>query len=355
MCRRTANSMETVAHTLREHSRVRSDVRILCDAGAVEPLADDLITVPAGLSKRRRADAVAQVLRSLKPDYVEYHQQLESSASLARRLPGMIHVLYRHTRIKPPGNPIGRMRYEARLRAFDHLVFVSEAASAEFLRDYPSFAGPKYAGRISAICNPIDSPTWHGDPNRCEKLILFSGRAMKEKGLEPFCAALATVLDQSPDWRGALMLGDWDRHKVWAEPVIRTLDRFGDRVEIHKSAPLSDVVAMTRRAAIAVAPSFVAEALGLTALEAHAAGAALISSGRGGLREASGPFAVYVDPPEAEGLTLAMAGLVADDERRTTMARQGQARVAQVHSAPTRSGQLDDLREKLMSEAAART
>lgn len=347
MCRSTPNSMETVAHTLHAHSRLKGDVRIICDAGADEPLNGDLITVPAGLKRRHREEAVAQALTGFDPGYIEYHQQLESAANLARRFPDKVHVLYRHTRIKPPRNPVERMRYEARLRAFNRLIFVSNAACAEFLADYPRFAG-----RVSAVCNPIDSQAWRGDVDQREKLILFSGRAIKEKGLEPFCTALAAVLDQSPEWRGALMLGDWDRHQDWAGPVIQTLERFGDRVEIHRSASIHDVKAVTRRAAIAVAPSFVAEALGLTALEAHAAGATLISSGRGGLREASGPHAVYVDPPEAEGLAAAMTNLIADPRLRTTMARRAQDRVVEVHAAETRSAQLDDLREVLMTQPA---
>jgi glycosyltransferase involved in cell wall biosynthesis len=345
MCRSTANSMETVAHTLREHSRMKANTSVICDAGAKTPLTGDLITVPAGLGKAQRARAVAKMLRTVNPDIIEYHQQLESAASLARAFPDKINVLYRHTRIRPPGDPISRLRYGARLTAFDRLVFVSDAARAEFLGDYPELAD-----RATAISNPIDSAAWSGNPDRRENLILFSGRATEEKGLEPFCVALANVLDRSPDWRGALMLGDWDRHRAWAEPVVGRLARFGDRVEIHKSAPLSAVISVTRRAAIAVTPSFVAEALGLTALEAHAAGAALISSGRGGLREASGPCAIYVDPPEAEGIALAMDQLIQDAPGRAVLARHGQERVARLHSAERRSRQLDELREGLTTQ-----
>ena len=347
MCRLTANSMETVAHTLHAHSRLKGDVRIICDAGAQEPLENGLITVPTGLKRGAREQAVADAIRGLNPNYIEYHQQLESAAGLARRFPDKVHVLYRHTRIKAPRNPIERLRYEGRLKVFDRLIFVSAAACAEFLADYPRFAD-----KVSAICNPIDSADWRGDVENLEKLILFSGRAIAEKGLEPFCTALAQVLDQSPDWRGALMLGDWERHKDWAQPVIQGLERFGDRVEIHRSAPLDLVRETAKRAAIAVAPSYVAEALGLTALEAHAAGAALISSGRGGLREASGPHAVYVDPPEADGLAAAMAALIADPLHRTSLARFAQARVARVHAAETRSAELDDFREALMVGAS---
>jgi glycosyltransferase involved in cell wall biosynthesis len=347
MGRDKANSMETVARTLLESSRLKGSVRIICDAGAEVPALPDLLTVPAGLSKTKRADAVAELLAGFDPDYIEYHQQLESAASLARRFPNKINVLYRHTRIKQPKNALDRMRYGARLKAFDKLIFVSKAAGAEFVGDYPALAG-----RVEAICNPIELDAWKACPDSREKLILFSGRAMEEKGLEPFCDALAAVLDKNADWRGALMLGDWDRHAAWAAPRIEALARFGDRVEIHKSASLPEVQAVTRRAAIAVTPSFVAEALGLSALEAHAAGAALISSGRGGLREASGAHAVYVDPPRAPDLTKAMTALVENSKKRIAMARAGQAFVAAVHAPAVRSAQLDDLRETLVAERA---
>ena len=347
MCRDKANSMETVARTLLDHSRLKASVRIICDAGAEVPALPDLMTVPAGLSKAKRADAVAEMLAGFDPDYIEYHQQLESAASLARRFPGKINVLYRHTRIKPPKGRLDRARYGSRLKAFDRLIFVSKAAGAEFANDYPALAD-----RVSAICNPIELDDWKACPDTREKPILFSGRAMEEKGLEPFCDALAAVLDKAPDWRGALMLGDWDRHQAWAGPRIDALARFGDRVEIHRSASLPEVQAVTRRAAIAVTPSFVAEALGLSALEAHAAGAALISSGRGGLREASGDHAVYVDPPQAPGLTEAMWGLVENADRRVAMARAGQDFVAAVHTPAVRADQLDDLRETLVADGA---
>ena len=110
-----------------------------------------------------------------------------------------------------------------------------------------------------------------------------------------------------------------------------------------------------RRAAIAVVPSRVAEALGLTALEAHAAGAALISSGRGGLREASGPHAIYVDPPEADGLAAAMQHLVRHDAERADMAREAQAFVAQTHAPALRAAELDDLRLRLTESRSLAT
>lgn len=338
--------MENVALTLGRHSRFRDQTRFICEAGAANPAAPYLtITVPAGLGKADHSRAVLRALQDFAPDLVEYHQTLGCAADLAKRLPGASHVLYRHTRIRPPRALIDRMRYRGRLKAFDRLIFVSQAARAEFLTDYPGFDD-----RASVICNPIDLECWRGDPTEREKLILFSGRAMAEKGLDAFCAALAQVLDRHPDWRGALMLGDWDQHQAWAAPHVETLSRFGDRIEVRKSAPLDVVRAVTRRAAIAVVPSRVAEAMGLTALEAHAAGAALISSGRGGLREASGLHALYVDPPEAKSLTQALVRLIADDAGRVAMAKDAQAFVARTHAPQMRAEELDGLRTALMIE-----
>lgn len=344
------NSMETVALTLNLRSRFEDDIRIICDAGAADPAMPGLMTIPGGLSKAERRKVVAGVLRDLAPDIVEYHQQLGPAAELARLLPGPMHVLYRHTRIKPPSNPIERFRYRRRLQAFNHLVFVSEAACAEFRSDYPRFRGA-----ISAVCNPIDIEAWRGDVAAREPLILFSGRALPEKGLDAFCEALATVLDGNPTWRGALMLGEWERNQAWAEPHVRALKRFGDRVELHKSASMAKVIEVSRRAAIAVTPSRVAEALGLTALEAHAAGAALVSSGRGGLREASGVHALYVDPPEAPGLADAITRLVTDDKLRRRMASAGQTHVVAIHNPVVRAQQLDDLRQRIADEGRVRS
>ena len=344
MRRSAPNSMETVACALLAYSRVKARTHVLCDAGAPDPAMPDLITVPDGLGRSRRADAVARAIETLNPDLVEYHQQLESSAALARRLPGRTHVLYRHTRIKPSRGWLDRLRYGRRLAAFDALVFVSEAARAEFAADYPRFAD-----RAWAVCNPIDVTGWIADPAERENLIAFSGRAMAEKGVEPLCQALETVLDRFPEWRAALMLGDWDRHADWAQPRLAPLARFGDRVEIHRSAPLDQVKAVMRRAAIAVTPSFVAEALGLSALEAHTAGAALISSGRGGLREASGPHAVYVEDPQGPALAEAMNALILDPAKRLALARAGQAFVMTTHSPAVRAAQLDALRETLVA------
>lgn len=343
------NSIETVVGTLLASSQYRRSTTIICDEGASHTGSANVVTVPKGLGRSARNKAVEAVLRATRPDQIEYHQHLKSAADISRRFPDTPHVLYRHTRVKPARNPIEGLRYRARLRQFEKLVFVSQAARSEFVRDYPSFAD-----RAAAICNPIDGSAWYADPAAKEKRIVFAGRPTLEKGFDLFCTALADVLDRAPEWQASLMLAEWERHEDWAGPWLAGLTRFGARVQVVRSAPLARVQDVTRRAAIAVTPSRVPEALGLSALEAHAAGAAVVSSGRGGLIEVSGPHAVYVEPIEACALADAICALILDDHRRLAIARAGQAYVAAVHSPASRAGQLDLMRAELSVSHSAK-
>jgi len=347
-CPDNPNSIETVVRTLLGSSQYRRSTTIICDEGAAHAGPATVITVPEGLRRSPRNLAVEAILRAIRPDQIEYHQHLKSAADIAKRFRDTPQVFYRHTRVKAPRHLIEGLRYRRRLRQFEQLVFVSQAARSEFLIDYPTFAA-----KAAAVCNPVDASSWSADPTAKEKLIVFAGRPTAEKGFDLFCTALIDVLEQAPDWQASLMLGEWEKHAEWAAPWLTGLARFGDRVQVVRSARLAQVQVVTRRAAIAVTPSRVAEALGLSALEAHAAGAAVVSSGRGGLKEASGPYAVYVEPIEARGLAQAIDSLIRDDDRRIAIARAGQAYVIAMHSPACRASQLDLLRAQLVAPAPA--
>lgn len=336
-CLHQPNSMETVARTLAEAGP--EEVRIFCCDGAAEhgDLAVHVLPVEGRLKALRRA------LLDYRPDVIEFHQQTHQAVALAPHFPDAAITLYRHNAVKPPRHLIDRWRYGARYDRMDGLIFVSDAERLGFLNDFP-----RLADKAHAIRNPIDVGLWRAPVEAREPLIAFAGRAMPEKGVDLVCAALPAVLERHPEWRAALMLNDWDRHEAWAAPHVAPLARFGDRVSVLRSAPLAEVRAVMGRAAIALTPSVWSEPLGLTALEAHAAGAALISSGRGGLREASGPHALYLDALTAEHLTEAIDALVLDPERRIDMARAAQTYVMETHAPPQRAAELHALRQTLV-------
>lgn len=299
-------------------------------------------------SDQGRLEALEQALRDYDPDVIEFHQQLKQAIRLSKRFPKAARFLYRHNALKSPRHGLDRWRYQRRFRQIDGLIFVSEAGRREFLNDYPT-----QVQKAFAIPNPIDVCGWHAPVEGREPVIAFAGRAMAEKGVDLICAALPAVLDRHPDWRAVLMLNDWQAHQDWAEPHVAPLARFGDRVTVMKSAPLGEVQKVMKTAAIALTPSVWAEPLGLTALEAHAAGAALISSGRGGLREASGPHALYVDDLTAPALERAMEQLIVDPQLREDMARAAQFYVTCVHTPVHRAKQLHQVRQQMVQKKLA--
>lgn len=336
-CLDQPNSMETVARTLAKADT--GEVRIFCCEGAG---GRDGLSVHA-LPAANRLKALRQALSEYRPDVIEFHQQTQQAVALAQDFPDAAVTLYRHNAVKPPRHFIDRWRYERRYDRMDGLIFVSEAARSDFLKDFP-----RLEAKAFAVPNPIDVDLWRAPIENRAPVIAFAGRAMPEKGVDLICAALPEVLERHPAWRAVLMLNDWDRHAEWAARHVAPLEPYGDRVEVLKSAPLAEVRRRMRSAAIALTPSVWDEPFGLTAIEAHAAGAALISSGRGGLREASGPHALYVDAVTPQTLAAAMERLITAPDERLALARAGQAYVLATHTPQRRAADLQAVRRTLI-------
>lgn len=333
------NSMETVVRTLSPHRAPDEDIRIFCEAGAADHGTDLMVQT---FDRKDKSDLV-RALRQFDPHLVEFHQHVIFATKLAKHLPGVATMAYRHNAMKPPRHALDRWRYERRYGRIDRFIFVSQSEHRIFSRNFPALTD-----RGVAVPNAIRAEDWLAEPCERDRMIVFSGRAMKEKGVAEVCAALPAVLDAAPDWKATLLLNDWDKHKDWAAPHVTPLARFGERVSVLHSRPLSEVQALMKRADIALTPSLWDEPLGLTALEAHAAGAALISSGRGGLKEASGSHALYVDPVTPEALSEAMLALIRDPVRRLNLARAAQASVQIEHTPHHRATQLAQVRADLV-------
>lgn len=335
------NSMETVIRTLAPHAGPDEAIRVFCDAGSDDHGHLDVQTIPRGPG---RMNAMTAALKAWDPDIIEFHQHVQSASHIARRFPGKTRLLYRHNDVKTPRSWIGRWRYAHRHQPFDGFVFVSDASRDTFVKDYPALTD-----RAFTIRNPIDASQWQGTGSKRENQIVFAGRAIPEKGLDLLCEALRAVLSTHLDWRASLFLSDWSKHADWAGPHVERLSDRADQIDVHRDAPLAQVQAGMRTASIAVVPSVWAEPLGLSALEAHAAGVALISSGRGGLREASGPHALYVDPLTADGIAQAIDSLIRDATRRQAMAKAGCYFVQATHAPATRAAELAALRRRLVT------
>jgi glycosyltransferase involved in cell wall biosynthesis len=90
------------------------------------------------------------------------------------------------------------------------------------------------------------------------------------------------------------------------------------------------------------------ESFGRTALEALASGAALLSSGLGGLAEVCGPHAEVAHPADSEGLAVRLASLLDSPDLREKLAHAGRARVASLYDIGAVAKRMDDFIDEVL-------
>ena len=270
----------------------------------------------------RYASGVATVVRRLRPDLVEVHNRPDIALRLARRHRRV--ALFLHN--DPHGMRGAKTAAEraALLRRVARVVTVSEHLRGRFLQDVPG----RDAAEITVLPNSIDVPAQMRRVR--ERLILFVGRLVADKGADVFVDACATALPLLPGWRAEMVGADrfsaTSRPTPFTEQLVRNAAAAG--IRLHGYTPHTEAMEWMSRASIAVVPSRWPEPFGLSALEAMAHGAALVCSRRGALPEVVGECAAFANP-EAPGATAtAILELARNPNERTRLAAAARARAA---------------------------
>ncbi len=276
-----------------------------------------------GLSGLERyAAAVARTVREIGPGIIEVHNRPAVALRLARRFPGTPVLLWLNN--DPQGMRDARTPAE-RTRLLDRLARVVTAS--EWLRRRLLDGVEAPAGRDPVVLpNCIDLPP----PPRAEreKLILFAGRVVRDKGVDSFVQACAEALPQLPGWRAEIVGADRfspDSPETSFTRALRPAAAAAG-VAMRGYQPYPAVLDAMGRASIVAVPSRWEEPFGLAALEAMASGATLVCSPRGGLPEVAGRAALYADPDEPGALTRALLDLAGDEARRAALAAAGRRR-----------------------------
>ena len=144
-----------------------------------------------------------------------------------------------------------------------------------------------------------------------------------------------------------------DREPQTVEALRDAARNFNGRIRIDSNVPYAEVKAAWEGAAIGMVLTTGPEPFGRTALEALASGAALITSGLGGLGEVCGPCAVTVDPGDAGGLAAALGRLMDAPDQRADLARAGRKRVEALFDIRTVARQMDDFVDACLGEDEA--
>lgn len=300
--------------------------------------------LPAGRN-RRYAGGVAAAVRRLAPALVEVHNRLDLALFLARRLPGLPVWAFLNNDpqgMRGGGTPAARAAALARLARI--------GTSSDWLRRRLLEGVPAPPSPPAVLPNWLDLAQVPPSPLERDPVILFAGRVVADKGADTFVHACARALPALPGWRAEIIGADRFGPDSPDTGFIRALRPAAAAAGVAMLGyrPHAEVLAAMACAAIVVVPSRWPEPFGLTALEAMAAGAALLVSDRGGLAEFTRDAAVTVDPDDPAGLAEAMRTVAADPARCAALGEAGRARAADYDVAKG-VARLDTLRRDILA------
>ena len=152
--------------------------------------------------------------------------------------------------------------------------------------------------------------------------LVTAGRLEDVKGVQVVLSAMPAILAAHPGARLTVLgTGTMDEHlrRMAGELGVGSAVRWGGW-----SAPATMATALAA-ADVAVVPSIWPESFGLTALEALAAGCAVVAADGGGLPDLvrPGETGLLVPPGDAPALAAAVLSLLADPARRARLAAAG--------------------------------
>ena len=280
------------------------------------------------LGPMRYAAAVAATLRRLNPALVEVHNRPEIARYLARRFPRTPLTLVLHNdprAMRRARSPAERAHLLGRMQ----VACVSDWLRGRFLQGLPEGA------EVRVLPNCIELANLPQPSAGREKLILFVGRVVADKGADAFVAACAAVLPQRPGWRAAIIGADRFSPDAPDTPFLAALRPRAEAagIAMHGHQPHRTVLEAMARAAIVVVPSRWQEPFGMTALEAMGCGAALVVSPRPGLLEVVGDAALLAEPDHLEPALLRLTG---DASLQAALSRRALARARLFDIGPAR-------------------
>lgn len=201
--------------------------------------------------------------------------------------------------------------------------------------------------KVHVIHNGIDTHQYSGDAK--EKIILYVGRIIQEKGVLPLAKAFGIVASELPGWR--FVICGHDRPGIISEYEKLThaeLEKLGDRCVYTGFVSHEEVMKFFSEAEISVVPSVWEEPFGRTALEAMACSAAVITSGSGGLKEIVGDAGVTVQPLTPELLARAIIDMGRDEVKRKIYGAQAADRARLLFDIRGVTATLDRIRGSLL-------
>lgn len=178
-----------------------------------------------------------------------------------------------------------------------------------------------------------------GESQRDDRLLLFVGRLEAEKGPLDAVSVMCAVADA----RG-VVVGRGRLAAAVQDVAARTAGVVAARGDVSDD----ELRSLYASAAVVLVPSRY-EGLGLVALEAMAAGAAVVAYDVTGLRDAVGDGGILVPAGDTAALAAATRVLLEDPARRGELAARGRERVAATYSWDAAAAHVQQVYESVMA------
>jgi glycosyltransferase involved in cell wall biosynthesis len=339
-----AGSTELCVSDLVRFSRFKETTTIFCPP--VERPFDGLnveFLAPYGIGGVfARALDVATIIRRRRYRAAVVEQNW-LAANVVASLSGVPTLFHTHSQPKTGSTRLQRMREREKYRRYDRTVVVSQFCLEHFRAHFPGRAA-------AAVCNGLDMTEWRADRPK-EKTILSVGRAVPFKGHLEAMRAIVDALASEPEWTAQFILSDTESNRDYVDSLRAMAERLPRQIRIDADLEYAAVKDAWERAAIGMVLSNYQEPFGRTALEALASGAALITSGTGGLKEICGPHAVFVDPGNADRAAQALHELIRDPRRRSELGEAARSRVSKLFDIRRVAASMDDVIAAAMRES----
>lgn len=323
------------------YSRFSSDIAIFgagpCDYGNVH--YQQIQNWRRWWKRDRTAYADAIAIETSGFDLIEVQNRPYMIQRLRR--PGLKLALHLHNDPQTMNSSRTIAERTALLEACDGVYCVSDFIRGRFLDGLA--AGKK---RVFVIHNgvPVDLPTVPKTP-----IVAFTGRVIAVKGVVELVRAFALASADLAGWR--LVIAGGDPNGLITGPrsiVARERAALGDRLELRGQVSHAESLALLASAEIAAAPSMWDDPCPRAAIEALAAGCALIATRRGGLAEIADGAGLIVEPADTKGFANVLRRLAMDVTLRQALQAAALRRAHEKFNIVRAAEKLDDARTQIL-------
>lgn len=243
------------------------------------------------------------------------------------------------------GHVLLRRMITTTLDTADEIIVLAQVWKAQFatLTRNPS---------ITVLPNPVDCAAFAAEPRRHDgATLLYLGDIAPHKGVFDLLTALAIIRSRLPEAR-LVFCGRGPTGEIWQR--ARRL-QIADRLQCPGYVGGETKQQFLREATLYVHPAYV-EALGVSLLEALAAGLPIVATRTGGIPEVveDGVNGLLVAPGDVEALARSVIDLLNRPDLRAEMARRNRYKAVRHFDLPIIAGRLATLYEAVHSREATR-